>query len=252
MKTTTGRRFVVMGLGALFLLAGFGPVAAQIPDEFKNLKVLPKDIGKRDLVEIMRNFAGALGARCTECHPGETPGSLEGVDFASDELEAKKVARAMMKMVDEINGKLIPATGLESPNEVRCVTCHRGLEHPESLDRILLAEAEEGGAGAAGKAYRELREEYYGSGSYAFGPGTLNSVAETLARERNDVDGAVLLLKLNLEFHSETASSHMMLGQLYQVKGDKAAAIASITRAVELSPDNPRAKQMLERLRSSE
>ena len=40
------------------------PVTAQVPDEFTNLKIFPKEIGKRELVSAMRQFAGALGVRC--------------------------------------------------------------------------------------------------------------------------------------------------------------------------------------------
>ena len=251
-RMVAGRRLLLCGLGLVLLLAGIGSVSAQIPDEFENLKVLPKDISKRDLVAAMRSFAGALGVRCTYCHVGETPGSLEGVDFATDKLEEKKTARVMMKMVTQINEELLPKTGRESLVQVRCVTCHRGIEEPESLDHLLLEVIEEDGVDAAAAKYGELREKYYGKGSYAFGPGTLNSVAETLARERSDPDGAITLMKLNVEANPDAVFSHMMLGQLHFMKGDQEAAVTSIERALELEPDNQRAKQMLERMRSSE
>jgi len=46
-----------------FCLVCFFPAAAsaQIPKEFTNLEVIPKDVESRQLVGIMRNFAGALG-----------------------------------------------------------------------------------------------------------------------------------------------------------------------------------------------
>lgn len=111
------------------------PAAAQIPDEFTNLKIFPEDIGKRELISVMREFAGALGVRCNHCHKG--PGNLEGMDFATDDLEPKRVARAMMKVTQEINDKLLPTIGRESLLRVRCVTCHRGITRPEQLDDIL-------------------------------------------------------------------------------------------------------------------
>lgn len=40
----------------------------KVPDKFTNLKVLPKDIGKDDLVTTMRMFARSLGLRCNPCH----------------------------------------------------------------------------------------------------------------------------------------------------------------------------------------
>jgi hypothetical protein len=55
-----------IALGIL-LLAGT-PAAAQFPDKFTNLKVLPKDISKRELESTMRGFAFALSVRCDHCH----------------------------------------------------------------------------------------------------------------------------------------------------------------------------------------
>ena len=226
------------------------PVAAQIPDEFTNLKIFPETIGKRELMTAMRGFSGALGVRCTHCHPGPTPGSLEGVDFATDQLEPKKVAREMMKMTQEINAKLLPATGRPTLTRVQCVTCHRGITDPETLDAALGATIREQDVDAALGRYNELREEHYGSAAYDFSPGTLNSVAEKLAQE--DVQGAITLVRANLVHHPKSAYTHLMLGQLLAQSGDKQAAIQSIQRAIELEPDNRWAKQMLERIQSSE
>ena len=233
-------------------LLSIAPAAAQIPDEFKNLKLLPKEIEKRELVGIMRGFCDALGVRCTHCHTGPTPGELEGVDFASDELEEKRVAREMMKMVDEINGKLLPATGRRALTRVRCATCHRGVTDPEPLDAMLLTVAEKDGASAALARYDELRKKYYGSAAYDFSPGTLNHVAETLAENSKDLDGPIALVRRNIEHAPDAPYSHLMLGQLLAQKGDKAAAIASVERALALDPDNRWAKQMLERLKASD
>ena len=73
------------------------PASAQIPQTFTNLQVLPKDIPRAQLVSTMRGFAGALGVRCTHCHVG--PDDLQGMDFATDEKESKKIARTMLRMV---------------------------------------------------------------------------------------------------------------------------------------------------------
>ena len=80
--------------GVLVALALATSAAAQIPDQFTNLKVLPKDIAKGELVSLMREFSGALGVRCGHCHVGESATSLEGFDFAADDKEPKRVARA--------------------------------------------------------------------------------------------------------------------------------------------------------------
>ena len=239
-----------IGLSLVLLCLVAVPATAQIPDEFTNLEIFPKDIGKRELVSAMRSFASALGVRCNHCHVG--PENLEGMDFATDELEHKRVARAMMQMTDAINSKLLPATGRDSLLRVRCVTCHRGITKPEQLDDILSAAVEKDGVDAAVARYRELRDEHYGSGAYDFSAGTLNGLAETLAREKQDADGAIKTLELNVEFNPEATYSFMMLGQLQMMKGDKDGAVASLERALELDPDNERAKKMLERAKAAE
>jgi len=160
----------------------------------------------------MRSFASALGVRCTHCHAGPTAGSLEGVDFATDELEPKKVARAMWKMTDAINGKLLPATGRSSLTQVRCVTCHRGVTDPEPIEAILARAVAESGTAAAVEHYKELRQEYYGTGAYDFSAGTLLAVAEKLAQEKQDADGAITLVRLNLEYDPAAAASYLLLG----------------------------------------
>ena len=119
-------------LAAAIALAAGAPAPAQIPEKFTNLQVLPRDIPREELVRIMRGFTGALGVRCNHCHVGPGPATLEGFDFASDAKETKRVARVMMRMTGEINGRLLPQTGRSPLTEVRCMTCHRGAAKPEA------------------------------------------------------------------------------------------------------------------------
>ena len=85
----------------VLLVIGLPVAQAQIPEEFTNLKVLPEDISKGELVGIMRGMAGGLGVRCNHCHQG--PDNLQGMDFATDDKESKRTARAMMIMMNAIN-----------------------------------------------------------------------------------------------------------------------------------------------------
>jgi len=229
---------VLAALPALAVLAWAAPASAQIPDTFTNLQALPKDIKKQELVSMMRGISGSLGVRCGHCHAGGDPETLKGVDFASDEKKEKKIARAMMKMMGEINGTLLPAAGIEAPMEVRCVTCHRGLRKPETLDQAMIRTARKDGAAAAIAEYRKLRTDYYGAGGYDFRPRTLNTVAEWLANEGANLDGAIEVLKLNVEMDPGVANTHGMLGRFYVAKGDKAAAAAAFRKALELDPEN--------------
>lgn len=249
------KRPVLLFFGGLVLAAMLAPAAAppasaQVPDQFTNLKVLPKDISKRDLMGVMKEFTAALGVRCDHCHvPGPKPGTLEGFDFASDEPKDKLVAREMMRMVGAINADFIAKAGMESPTEVRCVTCHRGVHDPETLDRKLLGMVEKDGRAAAEASYRELRADYYGTGSYDFTSGTLLSVADALAR-KNDMENAVAIAEFNLEFHGDDAGSHASLAQFYAAAGKKDEAVKSLEKALELDPGNGRYQQMIEKVRS--
>src|SRR5688572_28724684 len=173
--TTSPSRLAAAGF---VLICAASLAAAQIPDTFTNLQVLPKDVTKAQVVEAMRGFAGALGVRCNHCHVGENVMTLEGFNFAADDKETKKVARAMMQMTREINEKLLPAIGRQKVVEVRCITCHRGLSSPETLDRMLMAILDEKGVSAAIDLYKELRGSSFGRGGYDFSPRTLNIVAE--------------------------------------------------------------------------
>ena len=167
-----------LGLAPVLLCLVAVPAMAQIPDEFTNLKIFPKDIGKRELVSVMRQFAGALGVRCNHCHKG--PENLEGMDFATDELETKRVTRAMMKMTGEINDELLAGDrpGVVAASALRHLS-PRGIARPEQLGDILEAALEADGVDGAIARFQELRGEHYGAGSYDFGAGTLNGLAET-------------------------------------------------------------------------
>lgn len=116
-------------LGIAALLAT--PVRGQIPDEFFNLKVLPEEIAKRDLVNTMKSFTRALGVRCEFCHVGE--GNLSNFDFPSDKKVRKVKARVMLQMVAAINGDYLPRIKDDEHHmpEVSCITCHRGKQMPE-------------------------------------------------------------------------------------------------------------------------
>ena len=224
-----------------------GTAEAQIPDEFTNLEVLPKEISRPELISIMRNFAGGLGVRCSHCHVG--PDNLAGMDFATDELAAKKTAREMMRMVNTINSGTLAKieTGRETRAEVSCRTCHRGLTLPLPIDSILETRIAEDGLEKAIATYREMRTEHYGSDAYNFSTTPLNSLAERLARAEQ-IPEAVALLQLNLEYQPDDAYTHLLLGQIHAAAGEIDKAIASTKEALRRDPENAFAKRVLQRL----
>src|SRR4051812_31293527 len=105
------------------------PAATPAQPPFKNLKVLPKDIGRADLLSNMKFFAQSLGVRCTHCHVGEEGKPLSTFDFASDAKDKKATARKMLAMVHRINAQDFGVTDFGKV-KVTCFTCHRGSTKP--------------------------------------------------------------------------------------------------------------------------
>lgn len=230
----------------LAVLVAATAATAQVPDEFTNLQVFPRDVGKRQLINVMKEFSSALGVKCTHCHVMTVPGDFNSIDWASDDLLVKDEARGMMRMVGKLNNELVPQAMGKPVQRVQCVTCHRGLPDPRTLDLVLLDTVEESGADTGVEHYRALRDEYYGRGSYDFGSGTLVDVATTLAQGRGDTIGALKMLRLNVEMHPEDAQSYLMMSQIQILGGDKEGALANAKKVLELDPDNTQAAGILE------
>jgi hypothetical protein len=128
------KQLVVMA-AILFTLLAVGPATSQPsfpPASFENLQVLPKTSTAGDVIGTMKSFASGLGVRCQFCHIGEEGLPLEQFDFVSDERARKNTARAMMRLVQDINRQIDtampPAAGAGA--RVTCFTCHRGSQSP--------------------------------------------------------------------------------------------------------------------------
>jgi hypothetical protein len=86
----------------------------------KNLKILPATLSKGDMKNLMKGMSAALGVKCDFCHNPD--------DFASDANKHKGIARAMMKMTNDINKQ-----HFKGKSVVGCVTCHNGQKEPKHL-----------------------------------------------------------------------------------------------------------------------
>ncbi|HEU5167168.1 MAG TPA: c-type cytochrome [Chitinophagaceae bacterium] len=121
---------VIMALG-IVVVAGIAAVPAPA-NEYKNLKVLPRDISTKDLSRIMiDDFEDGLGVSCGFCHAEEK--DSHKLDYASDEKPEKEIARLMMKMTLDVNEKYFQVTHPligDSTLSISCVTCHRGQPRP--------------------------------------------------------------------------------------------------------------------------
>lgn len=117
------------------------------PAGFKNLRVLPHDITRDQLLATMRTFTRSLGVKCNFCHVVTATEPKEELDFPSDAKEEKRIARVMIQMTQQINGawmdrveqaegpKNAAAAAPGGPDEPRvgCWTCHRGHSEPEMM-----------------------------------------------------------------------------------------------------------------------
>src|SRR5262249_11370865 len=136
------------------------------PPAPSNLQVMPKDITREQLIQCMQNIAAGLGVQCNSCHVQEGRGGRN--DMASDEKQTKKTARQMMIFVRDLNEKL-PAVVSKSANDttrVGCVTCHRGVPVPMTLQAVLAKLVTEKGMDGAIAEYRTLRTKYTGTMAY--------------------------------------------------------------------------------------
>ena len=257
---------------ALIAQGGRGP--AEPP---KNLQVLPKDMPRQQVVAMMNTFTASLGVRCEHCHAeapaaaaggpppggpppggpppgagGPPPGGGRGgppLDFASDAKEEKKIAREMLKMVNDINGKYLTLIGrtIADRNRVTCETCHHGLVRPRTL-RASLAEAVEAkGADSSITLYRDLRTRYFGSAAYDFSEMALPTAALELSR-MNQRPAGLALLKLNLEFYDKSGPTYQSMANLLLQGGDTAAAVDALKKGVAVAPNNPQLRAMMTRL----
>lgn len=249
----SARRAVLVVMAGITLVIGAGlgvwpgAVQAQIPKTFTNLHVLPRDIGRPELVSVMRSYASALGVRCAHCHVRADAPDLKGADFASDAREEKRTARLMIKMVRAINEQHLARLKRDHTVRVECVTCHRGLSTPRTLEAELSGALESKGADAAVARYRELRAASYGRGGYDFGQGTLNALGERLLGRSQPAD-ALALLTLNREFFPDAPWLRYLLGEAHRALGHREEAIAEYERSIALDPENPMARQRLQQM----
>src|SRR5262249_52502277 len=118
----------------------------------------------------------------------------------------KEKARAMMRMVQDINDKYLSALEhrADPPVRVQCFTCHRGAAQPRMLQDVLQLAYDQGGLDSTVTRYQSLRSRYYGRATYDFGEVPLADVAGKLSSGGHSGD-AVKLLDLNVEMNPTSA-----------------------------------------------
>jgi tetratricopeptide (TPR) repeat protein len=219
------------------------------PQKLQNLKVFPKDIPVRALIDTMASFTRALGVRCTYCHVGNEGEPLSSYDFPSDQKPEKNKAREMLRMVGAINGEYLTklAERRTPPISVACMTCHRGVAEPRPLQQIVLSAYDAAGADSAEAVYRALRTRYYGRAAYDFGEVPLADVGAAL-RARGKTADALRFYVLNTELTPNSAFAFRQAAEAQLASGDTASAVRNYQRALAINPNDRQAKGILDRL----
>lgn len=234
---------------ALVIVAAAPSLAAQIPERFENLQVLPRDIRRDTLVAIMRGFTASLGVRCTYCHLEREGGGGGGLNlnFPSDSLANKRKARWMLHMTDSINTRLASLPSRDNPpTDVNCMTCHRGMSKPTTIQQVILATTQRQGVDSAIARYRMLRTEM-ASGRFDFREQPVSDVAEQLSVQGRH-DDAIKLLEMLQEFHPNSVNIDLQLAETHIAKGDRDAGIARLRAVLAKNPNDRRARQRLQQL----
>lgn len=198
----------------------------------------------------MRGITGALGVRCQFCHLGEEGKPLETFDFSSDDKRTKRIARDMMRMVADVKQRLDTMPGRTTPVvEMTCRTCHHGISRPIPLAQLVQETAEAAGVDSAIRAYRSLRERYFGRDAYDFGEGSLSTAAQRLARTNRYAE-ALQVLAINEEFAPRSSGIAAVRGNILVQKGDTVAARAAFREALQRDSTNAEARGRLKELGS--
>ncbi|MEX2153676.1 MAG: c-type cytochrome [Gemmatimonadaceae bacterium] len=231
------------------------PLSAQFPQKFENLQVFPKDIHPDTLNRIMRGFTMALSVRCQFCHverEGAPAGGGSGgglnFDFFKDDKDNKKIARLMLRMADSINTRFLASIPNrdDPPTNVTCMTCHRGLSTPGTIETVLLRTTARAGVDSAIARYRVLRNEM-ATGRYNFTEQPVSEVARSLAQQGRHAD-AVKLLEMLQEFYPNSVNIDYQIAELHLAGGNRDQGIARLRAVLAKNPNDRRAQQRLQQL----
>jgi tetratricopeptide (TPR) repeat protein len=220
----------------------------QATSELTNLQYFPKDIPRDDLIQVMRGFSFSLNVRCEYCHVLKEGAPLKDANFASDEKETKRKARAMLRMVDALNQQYISKLDPPAAHQVQCVTCHHGLSKPVAMNTLLGETIEKQGVTAALAQYRDLRKKFSSGAEYDFGETPLNILTESLLKQKKSKE-AVAIMELNVEFNTPPSGwSYSLLAMSHVANKDLDKAKADFQKMLEQNPQNAWAKKQLEEL----
>ncbi len=238
---------VTRSLALILLSVSMTPLgaSAQEPGAHGNVQVLPSDISRSALIDIMLANQAALGLPrranegCLFCHVGSMDTPSSQWDWASDENPMKGKARSMMAMVDEINSRWLRDVDGTYGMEVSCETCHAGRTNPLPLDQLLISRHREDGVDALVDTYREMRIRYYAADAYDFRVPVLASVADRLASAGATVD-ALRVHELNVASNDDPAARHGLIRLQMTLALESDGIEAMVDRYQRAKAEHPR------------
>ena len=216
----------------------------------KNLKVLPKEWTRRQVIEVMKGWTGDLGVRCQHCHVGKEGQPLAEWDFAADEKPTKARAREMVQMLAEVNRRLgeMPSLHANSPApRATCATCHHGIPRPRAIDQVFDETRAAHGTDAALSEYQQLRSQHLIDGSYDFSARPLLRLARGRLAAK-DAESARKLLNLAVGKGMDSLQVRFTLADVALAQDDRAAAIAHLEQALALAQGPDEKSWVSERL----
>jgi len=205
---------------AMMAPPGMPAARAQLPKQPKNLQVLPKDLSTDSVFTIMLGVANALGVTCGSCHPGGDNRTWDSTNFTGDVKPMKATARAMFRLVNQLNGELLPAIMNRGAAAVpvTCATCHRGATRPVTIEDSISRVLERQGVDSAIAEYQRIRERYAGRMTFDLTAYPLRTIALRLANTSRFPE-AIKLLEFDVQLFPENKDIAGTLGRVYKAAG---------------------------------
>src|SRR5215467_6003344 len=199
----------------LLLGAGvFQSTPAQLPKRPQNLQVLPATLSTDSVFSLMLGVANALGVTCGHCHVGGDNRTWDSTHFDSDTIPAKLLARAMFRLTERLNADLLPAIvpAQAATVPVSCMTCHRGILRPMSLQDTLLRVIDRFGADSGVATFKRIRTKYAGRMTFDLTEYPLIDLASRLVGSHRAPDAVVVLEADAREFPNSTNVAYQLGG----------------------------------------
>jgi hypothetical protein len=243
------RRSIAATMLSLFGAGVVQSAPAQLPKRPQNLQVLPASLSTDSVFSLMLSVADALGVTCGHCHVGGDNATWDSTNFRTDTIPSKLLARAMFRLTDRLNVDLLPSIlpPQAAPVPVSCMTCHRGILRPLSLQDTLMRVIDRFGADSGVASYQRIRQKYAGRMTFDLTEYPLIDLASRLVGARRAADAAVMLEADAREFPNSTNVAYQLAGT-YDLAGDRQRAISGFHRVLSMQPNHPGAQRHLRTL----